>query len=336
MATLVSAYSLLEQAKRINPNGEQARIAEILTYENDMLLDAPWFPSNDIWTNKTVRRANKPTGSRRRINSGVAVEFSQTIEVLDVITMIETYSEPDVEFIDNQPDAMLAREQESNIFIEGMGQTLGEAMLYDNAKTDESNMTGISPRLSTIDSQYVWGAGGTGNDLTSIYIITWGPMDTYMIYPRNSGPNASTMFGIKHTNKGQVTVSDATTARASTSQYEAYRDHYQIKAGMVTRDPRSIGRYANIESGTETTNLFDENVLIRILNRMRTNQNTRMYVNDLILSQMQIAAKDKSNINYVLGQGNGLSGEPPIFFQTIPVRSIAREILLDTESVITT
>lgn len=334
MATLVSAYSLLEQAKRIDPNGEQARIAEILTYQNDMLLDAPWFPSNDIWTNKTVRRADKPTGTRRRINAGVPTEFSQTKEVLDVITMIETYSEPDIEYIDNQPNPMMAREQEANVFIEGMGDTLGSAMLYDNAKTDESNMTGLSPRLSTIDNQYIWGAGGTGNDLTSIYIVTWGPMDTYMIFPRNSGPNSDTKMGIRHTNKGQVTVSKATTAVASTAQHEAYRDHYQIKAGMVTRDPRSVGRYANIESGTETSNLFDENVLIRILNRMRTNQNTRMYVNDLILSQMQIAAKDKSNINYVLGEGNGLSGEPPIFFQTIPIRSIAREILLDTESAI--
>jgi hypothetical protein len=336
MATYNSEYSLVEQAKRVNPNGEQARIAEIITYENAMLFDAPWFPSNDIWTNKTVRRANKPSGTRRKINTGVPLEVSQTTEVLDVITMIETYSEPDVEYIDNMPNPMMAREQEANIFIEGMGQTLGSAMLYDNAKTDSSNMTGLAPRLGTIDSQYIWGAGGTGSDLTSIYIVTWGPMDTHMIYPRNSGPNASTLFGIKHTNKGQVTVSDATTSRQSTSQYEAYRDHYQIKAGMVTRDPRSIGRLANIESGTETSNLFDEDILIKILNRMRTNQNTRMYVNDLVLSQMQIAAKDKANINYTLGGGNGLSGEPPVFFQGIPIRKIAREILLDTEDAITT
>jgi len=45
MSTLVSKYSLLEQAKRMDPDGTQAQIAEILNYENAMLMDAPWAVS---------------------------------------------------------------------------------------------------------------------------------------------------------------------------------------------------------------------------------------------------------------------------------------------------
>ena len=331
MATLVSKYSLLEQAKSIDPNGMQANIAEILNYENAMLFDAPWLPSNDVWTNKTTRRASLPTGTWRKMNQGVATEVSRKDEVLDVIGMLETYSEPDKEYIDNMPDPRQARMDEAQAFIEGLGQTLGSAMLYDNAQITPEKMHGFQPRLATIDSQYVFGQGGTGSDLTSIYIVTWGRNTVHMIYPKN----AEAQLGVKHTDKGQVTISSAISANLhSTAQYEGYRDHFQVKCGLVVRDERCIGRLANIET-TGASNLFDEDNLIKITNRMKINADTRMYVNDVVMSQMQIKLKDKNNVNYTPGRGEGLAGEIPIFFNGIPIRKIAREILLITEDAIT-
>jgi hypothetical protein len=332
MATLVSKYSLLEQAKRIDPNGSQAQIAEILNFENEMLYDAPWLPSNDIWTNKTTRRALLPNGTWRKLNSGVATEVAKVDEILDVIGMLETYSETDKEYIDNMPDPRQARMDEAQAFIEGLGQTLGSAMLYGNSSVTPEEMTGFAPRLNTVDSQYIFDAGGSGTDTTSIYIVTWGRTKVYMIYPKNS----VAQLGVKHADLGQVTIAgtNVTTVLHSTNQYEGYRDHFQVKCGLVVKDPRCIGRIANIEV-TGTSNIFDEDDLIKCLNRMKTNADTRMYVNDSVLSQMQIALKDKNNVNYTPGQGNGLSGEPPIYFQGVPVRKIAREILINTEVEVT-
>ncbi len=329
MATLVSKYSLIEQAKRINPDGTQAVIAEILNYENPMLLDAPWLASNDIWTNKSLRRASLPTGSWRKMNGGVATEVSRTTEIMDVIGMLETYCETDKEYIDNQPDAKQARMDEARAFIEGLGQTLGSAMLYGNALTTPEKMHGLAPRLATIDSQYIIGQSGTGSDVTSIYIVTWGRSSVHLIYPKNG----DAQLGIKHKDLGEVTISSSTTAVASAAQYQGYRDHFQVKCGLVVKDPRCMGRLANIET-SGASNLFDEDNLIKILNRMKTNEGTRIYCNDTVLSQMQIKLKDKNNVNYSSGQGNGLSGEVPIYFQGIPVRKIAREILLNTEDAI--
>ena len=68
---------------------------------------------------------------------------------------------------------------------------------------------------------------------------------------------------------------------------------------------------------------------------MKINADTRMYVNDVVMSQMQIKLKDKNNVNYTPGRGEGLAGEIPIFFNGIPIRKIAREILLITEDAIT-
>ena len=88
MATLVSKYGLLEQAKRIDPDGKLSVIVEYLNRKmGEILNEVPWMPSNDVWTNKTLRRGNLPTGTWRKMNTGVATEVSRTTEGLDVIGM---------------------------------------------------------------------------------------------------------------------------------------------------------------------------------------------------------------------------------------------------------
>lgn len=329
MGDFTSKYSLVEQRKRLDPNGSTAKIIEILNKEIPIFEDAPWMQSNDIWQHKTTRRGTLPSGTWRKLNSGVATEVSRTTEVMDTIGMLETYCETDQEYIDNAPDPMQARWTESKAFIEGLAQTFASAILYSNGHTNPDQIHGLAPRLNTIDDEFVWGGGGSGGDTTSIFVVTWGEDRTHMVYPKNSGAN----LGITHTNKGQVTLTSATTAVPATAQYEGYRDHYQIKGGFVSRDPRCIGRYANIEvSGS--SNLFNEDILIKLLSEMKVDEGTRIYVNSTIASQMQIAAKDKNNIYYTLDGGDGLSGAPLLRFNSVPIRKMNKDILLNTETVV--
>jgi len=101
---------------------------------------------------------------------------------------------------------------------------------------------------------------------------------------------------------------------------------------MVIRHPRAIGRVANIEAAG-VDNLFNEDHLITLLNNMEKGPGTRIYCNETILTQMQIRCKDKNNVYYTPG-GSALSGEPPLYFNGIPIRQLAREILLNTEAVV--
>lgn len=324
MATVVSKYSLVEQAKRIDPDGKMSLIVEALNVEmGNILEEAPWMPSNDIWINKTVRRANLPTGTRRRLNQGVATEVSRVAEILDVISMIETYAEYDKEYIDNMPSPAQARLDEATAFIRGIGQTLVSDILYGNNALNPDQITGLAPRLATIDSKFVFGGGGTGTDVTSMYVVTWGKTEAYLVYPKNSGGK----LGITHEDKGRVTLEDS-----NSNKYEGYRDWFQVKCGMVVKNPKCVGRYANIETAG-ASNLFDEDNLIKLLNKMVTNANTRVYCNETIMSQAEIALKDKTNVNWT--SDNGLGGVPFLKFRGIPVRKIDSTILLDTETAIT-
>lgn len=325
MSTLTSTYSLVEQAKRIDPSGNQMQIVEVLNRgTGGILQDAPWLPSNDVWTNKTTRRGTLPTGSRRKLNQRITQSVSRTTEVMDVIEQIEDYCDVDVALVDSMPSPGVFRQGEVNAFVEGLGQTIVSDILYGNSFADPDCMHGIAPRLDTLDGRFVIDGAGTGSDVTSVYVVNWGFDTCHLIYPKNMAPT----LGVQHVDKGQVT------SETSSGLIEVYRDHFLVRCGLVVRHPRAIGRVANIEY-TGAANTFDEDDLITLLNNMVIGSGTRIYCNESILTQMQIRAKDKANVYYTAGSGNVLSGEPPMYFQGIPIRKIDREILLNSETAIT-
>jgi hypothetical protein len=324
MATLTSKYSLVEQAKRIDPDGEQAQIVEVLNRRmGGILEEAPWIPSNDVWTNKTTRRGTLPTGSRRKLNQRISQSVSRTTEIMDVIEQIEDYCDVDSALVDSMPSPAMFRSGEVDAFIEGLGQTIVSDILYADANADPDSMHGLSARMGTADARFVIDEGGTGSDVTSIYVVTWGQQYAHLIYPKNMAQE----MGVRHVDKGQVT------SETTNGLIEVYRDHFCIRCGLVVRHPRAIGRQANIETAG-TSNTFDEDNLIALLNNMETNADTRIYVNETILTQMQIRSKDKNNVNYYFDNEYALSGQPPMAFQGYPVRRLDREILLNTETAI--
>jgi len=323
MALQTSTYSFVEQAKRIDPSGNLARIAEVLNRSTgNMLGDAPHVASNDVWTNKTTRRASLPTGSRRKLNARVAASVSRTTEIMDVIETIEDYCDVDAALVDSMPSPGMFRSMISDAFIEGLGQTIASDIIYADSNADPDAMHGLAARLNTLDGRFCIGQSGTGSDVTSVYIVDWGLDKAHFIYPKNMSPT----LGVQHTDKGQVT------SETTSGLIEVYRDHFVVRCGLVVRNPRAIARLANVETAG-TSNLFDEDNLITLLNNMSKGPGRTIYVNETVLTQMQIKAKDKSNIYYTPG-GNALSGEPPLYFQGVPIRQVDREILLNTETAI--
>ncbi len=329
MATLTSYYSLVEQAKRIDPDGKLATIVEVLDREMGMMLqEAPWIASNDIWVNKTVRRGTLPTGTRRKLNSGIAAEVSRTTEVMDVIEMIGTYAEYDKDWIDSFPDPARARLQEAKAFLEGLGQSLCSDILYCSSFADPDGMHGLAPRLNTLDAEFVIGAGGSGGDTTSIFVVTWGENEAYLTYPKNMAN-----LGIEHQNLGEVTLVEYDSTGLSTGRkYQGYRDYFQAKCGLVVRHPKCIGRIANIEA-SGATNTFNNNDLVTLLNNMKVNASTRIYMNQTVKTQAEILMLDKSNM-YWTPADDGLGGQPFVKFRGIPCRMIDKAILLNTETVV--
>jgi hypothetical protein len=140
-----------------------------------------------------------------------------------------------------------------------------------------------------------------------------------MVYPKGS------MAGLEHEDRGIETATDS-----SNNKYRAYVDVFTWKAGMVVKNGKSIGRIANIES-TGSSNIFDEDNLITLTNRMTKGPGRRIYVNQTVMTQMEIRAKDKTNIHYTTV--NDIAPGPVTMFKGIPVRLVDQ--MLITEAALT-
>lgn len=315
--------TLSELAHRKDPSGNLSTIAEVLTEDNEILMDAIFLESNDTFSHKIVRRSSLPAGSWRALNAGVSDEASQTIEVTEGIGMLESFSQADVDLVKAAPNPQQFRMDEATSFLEGMSQTLATTFFYGNANTAPEQFSGLGTRMSSLSAATnVIGSSGTGSDLCSIFGVQWGRRRVHLIYPKGS------TAGLMHEDLGIETVLDG-----SGNKYRAYIDHFQMKCGLAVHDPRSIFRLANIES-TGVSNIFDEDNLIKLINRMPANASGLvMYVNSTIKSQMQIALKDKTNVNYTADSGDGLSGMPLLRFQGHPIRK--SDALTITEAALT-
>lgn len=317
-ATYVTKLSIKELTARIDPRGNPARIAEVLQEKNQILEDVPWSEANETFSNRTVRRAQEPSGSFRKLNEGVAFEASKTTPIVDVIGLLESYSKVDKRLVEAAPSPNEFRNTEDMSFVSGMGKTIAKKLFYGNTLTTPEEFTGFAARMNAAGDTNVIDAGGSGGDCTSIWVITWGLDACHGIYGR--GMNG----GLEAKNKGEVII------EASGLINTWLMTHFRWECGLVVRDPKCMGRIASIESSkTSTTNAFSEDDLIDLIVEMNIGPSTRIYMHRNIMAQCWKRLKDKNNVYFTKVDGLDAGGMP-LNFNGIPIRQVDQLSILET------
>ncbi|MDT0278491.1 major capsid protein, partial [Blastococcus goldschmidtiae] len=90
---------------------------------------------------------------------------------------------------------------------------------------------------SAKNAQNIVDAGGTGSNLTSIWLVVWGTNTVHGIFPK--GQKA----GLDHKDLGEQTLVDD-----NGGKYQGYRTHYKWDNGLSVRDWRYVVRIANIDT----------------------------------------------------------------------------------------
>lgn len=321
MSTVVYQYAqlTLTELAKTEHNGQLLRPAMILAQDNEILFDAVWQPSNNKYSHITAQQYREPSGSWRTFNAGVATEEATFRNVVDTIGMLEGRSEKDKRLVDTAADPAGQRNIRNAAFLQGMGKTLAYTMIYGNAATDPKKFTGLAPRMASLNSYNVLGCSGTGSDLTSMYLVQWGPGRVFMVYPEG------TSLGISHRDLGEETCLDS-----DSYKFQAYVDLFQVDAGLVVEDPKCIARVCNVET-SGSSNLFDVDKLVQVLNNMRNQgRGAVLYVNPTLKTQIDIAAKDKGNVWY---QAEDWAGRPVTMIRGCPVRTV--EAIVNSEDALT-
>lgn len=327
MSTLAANNpTLLDVAKRLDPDGKIASIVEILNATNPVLDDLSFVEGNLPTGHRTTIRTGLPTPTWRKLYGGVQPTKSTTVQVTDSAGMLEAYAEVDKALADLNGNTAAFRLSEDAAHIEGMGQEMASTLFYGNEGSEPEAFTGLAPRYNSLSAQNadnIIDAGGNDSDLTSIWLCVWGNQTGHGIYPKGS------VGGLQMTDKGQVTVENVD---GNGGRMEAYRTHYRWDAGLTIRDWRYFVRIANIDiSGLNTlANTKDIiNWMIQASERIPQLGKGRaaFYMNRRLREKLRLGILEKVTTNLTW---ETVAGQRVMTFDDVPVR--LTDALVNTES----
>lgn len=321
------ALTLLDWAKRQGPDSKQAKIVELLNQTNEILDDMLFVEGNLPTGHRTTVRTGLPSATWRLLNYGVQPSKSTTAQVTDTTGMLETYSEVDKDLADLNGNTSEFLLSESLAFLESMNQEMAETLIYGDTSVHPQRFTGLAARFNDLSAKSgtnIIDAGGTGSNLTSIYLVVWGENTVHGLFPKGS------KAGLQQEHKGQVTLEDENGGR-----YEGYRTHFQWKNGLTVRDWRYVVRIANIDmsklkkdpEAADSLDLVD--LLIQAIEKIPNLAMGRpaIYCNQAIRSWMRRQIKNSKNVNISMQE---VAGKKVVSFDEIPVRRV--DSILATES----
>jgi len=326
MSALAASHpTLLDLAKRLDPDGKIDVIAEILTQENPILEDMNFVEGNLPTGHRTTIRTGLPTPTWRKLYGGVQPTKSNTAQVTDSCGMLEAYAEVDKALADLNGNTAAFRLSEDRAHIEGMAQELASTIIYGNEGDQPEAFTGLAPRynsLSAANADNIVSAGGTGSDNTSIWLVVWGDQTLHGIYPKGS------RAGLDMQDKGQVTIENVD---GSGGRMEAYRPHFRHDCGLTVRDWRFAARVCNIDvsaltsDGTAADRAAAQKALINFMGQASeripslSKGRAVWYVNRTIREQLRLGILEKIAGNLAW---ETVSGKRVMTFDDIPVKRL--------------
>lgn len=324
--------TLLDVAKRLEPNGSGIMpIAELLSQENEMLIDMPWFEGNLPTGSRVTVRTGLPEVIFRKLNGGVPNSKSTTAQIDEACGILEGRGQVDVDLAMLNGNTAAFRLSESSAFIESMNQTMQRNVIYGNTDVNPEGFMGLAPRFNTLSTSSaltannIINAGGTGSNLASIWLVGWGANTVHGIYPKGS------RAGLVHKDLGEGDAFDAEGRR-----FRAFMDQYQWKCGIAVKDWRYIVRIVNIDvnaltknaaAGADLIDLMTQALeLIQSLNGVRP----VFYMPRSIRSFLR-----RQTVNKVASgtlEYDNVAGTPTLRFGEVPVRRV--DAMLRTETAI--
>lgn len=328
MATTTKVNSnptLADMMDRLDPDGSVADIMEVLTETNEMLDDVTWVQANNKFSHRTTVRTGLPKVTWRKLNYGVQPSKSTVAQVTDTCGMLEAFAVVDKKLC--QMNGMLEswRASEERPYVEAMSQMLQRALFFGDSSKDPEQIMGLAPRFSTktvskaANAVNVIDAGGTGSDLTSIWLVGWSPNTVHGLFPEG------TKAGLYKEDLGEASATDP-----DGGEYRVMKTHYGWDCGLCVRDWRYVVRIANIKESLLKSVPPDENsatghnlyeLLVKAVAKVPSLSGARFafYCNRTIETYLRLQQANSRNVQLTL---NEVGGRKVLSFEGIPFRRV--------------
>lgn len=338
--------NLVDWARRADPDGSIAIVAELLSQCNEVMKDMIYQEGNLPLGHKVTVRSGLPQGTWRAANTGVSASKSMTSQFQFSIGQLQAYSIVDKTLANLNGNVAKFRYSEDMAHIEGLSQQIASALFYSNEATNPTQFTGLGPIYNTVNTSTaknaanVLDAGGTGSSNLSIWLVGWGDNTTFGIFPKGS------QAGLIYEDKGDVVPQ----YDSNGNRFEAYTSLFQFNLGLCVKDWRYNVRIANVDTttaglqGTTPPDLFA--LMSRAVVRLPTASRRlsgitesdapgdpvpgiqpAWYVNRTGREYMDIQAIRDRN---VLLSSKDYAGDPVVMFRDVSIRVV--DALTNTEA----
>lgn len=328
MATINSDLpTMLDQIKKLDPDGSTASVVESLTRRNAILADAVFMEGNLPTGHRFTSRTALPSVAFRRFNEGVAPSKGRTSQVDEACGMLTGFSVVDVDLADLGGNAPAFRAGEDNAFTQSLNNQAETSFIYSSTKTAPEAIMGLSPRLDATTgpagSQIIkCHPAAAGNDQTSIWLVSWSPETVFGIYPKGS------KVGIEQKDLGVQLWDDG-----SGKKFDAYVTKWNWKFGLCVKDSRYLVRIANVDNSLlVSTDRTIIEAMVKAYHQMQDTKTGRLafYVNRTVGTYLHLQALNSTTNSTLTIEKIG--GQPVTHFLGVPVRET--DALLNSEAVV--
>lgn len=228
--------NLANIASRLDPSGNTALVANVLSRKLPMLDDIPWQEGNLATGHRITQTINAlPSATWRQINQGVAATKAETAQYDESCGRLEDESKIDVALAELNGGAAF-RKTEDEIKMEALAQQFSTAVFYESVSSNPERIHGLAPRYPATSgytsSGYVLAGTNANVNAHSVWLIKWAPRKVYGIYPKG------TMAGLQREDKGIERVLDG-----SSNPFYAHVTRFVWRCGLAIEDYRYAVRF---------------------------------------------------------------------------------------------
>jgi hypothetical protein len=324
--------TLHDWARRLDPKGKIDTVVNLLAETNQILEDMVWIEGNLPTGHQTTVATGIPEPTWRALYQGVKPTKGTTKQVVDTCGMLEARPQIDVDLAKLNGNSAEWRLSEERLHIEGMNQEMAKTLFYGDTRDEPEKFMGLAPRFCDPNAdnggQIIDGGGeATNSNLTSIWVVVWGPNTVHGIFPKGS------KAGMQITDNGKQTVTDLVNG----GRYDVLESHYKWDCGLSVRDWRYVVRIANIDVNSLSTfgassGDTSPNLIRLLIQAVETIPEVNLgkpviYCNRIVRTWLRIMVNEKSNVYLSLDE---YGGKKILTFDGIPIRRCDK--ILTTES----
>jgi hypothetical protein len=266
--------------------------AEIMARSNPILEVLPTIPANMSTHHIFNQRTSLPSIDWLSVAEGMSLDKSGKTPYQETIGFAGKLSGvPNdlVKLCTSNQEAMDMRRDEDMAFVEACSQEMADAIFNGSTVSDSKKINGFATRrnsLSATDNKgrtLVYGNGGTSTNLSSIYVVEFGPTSFTGIVPKN------TPAGVSVEDLGKRLIADPDD---STKLVEMWLTKFGFAIGLAEINPACLRRIANIKTTGTTARVNPDKIIEAVNDLPGKGRNAFMFLSSAVMTDIEIKNKD--------------------------------------------